>query len=154
MMSCKQSLLAILLLAPLAGCVPIFLLMPNPALHFYPVQGPASESADKVVLSAEITGSLSGTIRLHAAGGETCVGAWARVPNGEMDNGLASAWDLVYGAGTYTAKVLGSPSHLKASAEGSAGTRFLIEFYRDPIKGAPLVGVAKDNAGNTYKVVI
>ena len=153
-MRCKQALLATMFLVPLAGCVPLFLVLPNPALHLYPVQGPAAEVSAKVVLKAELSGNFSGTIRLQAASGESCVGAWAPVPKGEMDNGLASAWDLIYGAGTYTGRVLGSASHAKASAEGNTGTRFLIEFYRDPVKGSPLLGVAKDNAGNIYKVVL
>lgn len=84
---------------------------------------------------------------------ETCVGAWSAVPPEQAGDGLASAWDAIYGPGFYVAQVLGSTWRGRATLTGSRGTVFHLEFNRDTVTGARLRGVARDNRQNLYKVV-
>jgi hypothetical protein len=69
---------------------------------------------------------------------------------------LAFAWDLVYGQGYYVATILGSQNVGTAVATGDRGTVLQIEVHREQL-GNPEdnhFGVAVDNKGNIYKVVL
>ncbi len=65
-------------------------------------------------------------------------------------------WDAVYGGGYYNANVLGTPLHVRSALTGSNGTLLNVELYRRDIPGqmTEIRGVAEDNRGNIYKVVI
>lgn len=130
----------------------LLLLVACATLHLYPVKGPLTDQKSVSVITAKITGLNSGTISFSLPTGETCEGPWKRIPPGQVDNELSPIWDSVYGAGYYVANVLGSTLHGTAIIAGSKGTIFHLGFYRDTVKASPLLGVAKDDSGNIYKV--
>ncbi len=137
--------LAALPLLALLGCYR------PPRLYFHPVQGPRAGQA--LALPARTTGLAYGEIRVQLPEDETCVGAWSEIPVGQTEEGLASAWDEVYGTGFYRAQVLGSPWRGRATLTGSHGTIFHLELHREAVAGARLRGVARDNRQNLYKIV-
>lgn len=120
--------------------------------HLYPVKGPLAGQQPVPVILAKATGVTSGTISFLLPTGESCAGAWAPVAPGQVVNDLAPAWDSVFGEGNYVARVLGAKWHGRATIRGDQGTVVLIEFYRDTVQDSPLLGIAKDNNGNIYKV--
>ena len=122
------------------------------SLYFYPVRGPLAAQQPVPVITAKATGLASGSISLLLPSGEKCQGPWAPVPQGQVDNELSSTWNSVYGPGNYEARVLGSKWHGKAILTGNQGSKIQLEFFRDTVKDAPLQGVARDNAGNVYKI--
>jgi hypothetical protein len=65
-------------------------------------------------------------------------------------------WDAVYGSGYYTANVLGTPLHVRSTLTGSKGTTLDVEMYRRdvPEQLTEIHGVAQDNRGDIYKIVI
>jgi hypothetical protein len=66
------------------------------------------------------------------------------------------AWDAVYGGGYYTANVLGARLHVRSTLTGSNGATLDVEMYRRDVPGqlTEIRGVAQDNRGNIYKIVI
>lgn len=135
------------LLLALTGCIPS-----NPPLHFYPVKGPAAVQQPVKVLTADVSGFLSGTLSLRLPSGEMLQGPWSVIPKDEVYNDLMPSWAFIYGDGFYLANVLGSTWHGKATLTGSEGTTFRLEFYKDTVRDASFMGVSVDNHGNTFKV--
>jgi hypothetical protein len=73
-------------------------------------------------------------------------------------NDMASVWDAVYGQGFYVAHIIGNKEFARAVATGNQGTVLNVEMYRanakDKDSTPDIRGVAKDNKGNIYKVVL
>ena len=71
---------------------------------------------------------------------------------------MPSAWDAIYGQGFYVAHVLGAKYYARTKAMGNRGTILNVEIYRpENAQGsleAATKGVAKDSAGNIYKIVL
>ena len=142
-----------------------------PAQRLYPVQGPATAQTPPPSFNAKLSNYLgkSGTITLNQVGGETFKGPWTTVtityanpktpgtPSSYPPQpNLAFAWDLVYGQGYFLTHILGSQTAGQATATGNNGTVLQLEFQREKL-GAPIdniFGVAVDNKGNIYKVVL
>jgi hypothetical protein len=131
--------------------------------RLYPVQGPLAAQTAPPIYAAKMTGAFnSGNITVTLANGEVCTGAWGLVSSKPTDAGAASsvnwpkAWDTVYGSGYYTANVLGTPLHVRSALTGSKGTLLDVEMYRRDVPGqlTEIHGVAEDNRGNIYKIVI
>jgi len=131
--------------------------------RLYPVQGPLMTQAPVPVYSGKISGLINaGSISFVLNNGETCQGRWNRIVLVKDPQGAQSApvpvspdmpaiWDQIYGAGYYTAHVLGTALHAQASITGSRGTVLMVEFYR--ANAAPQIyGVAKDSNGNIFKM--
>ena len=141
------------------------------AQRLYPVQGPAAMQQTQPLFSAKLQGYLgqSGKITLVQSNGESFQGTWSIVTATFANNktpgtpasyppqpNLAFAWDAVYGQGYYVATILGSQNVGTAVATGDRGTVLQIEFHREQL-GVPEdnhFGVAVDNKGNIYKVVL
>jgi hypothetical protein len=139
--------------------------------RLYPVQGPAATQADPPVFTAKVTNYLgkSGIITLVQVNGESFQGPWSIVTATFYNDktpgtpasyppqpNLAFAWDAVYGEGYYVSTILGSENVGQAVATGDKGTVLQIEFHREQL-GVPEdnhFGVAVDNKGNIYKVVL
>ena len=137
--------------------------------RLYPVQGPLAAETAPPVYSAKLTGVFnSGNMSVKLEGGEVCTGSWSLVSRKPTVAGPAPAaaaapgvnwqkvWDAVYGNGFYTANVLGTPLHVRSTLTGSKGTMLDVEMYRRNIPGqmTEIRGVAQDNRGNIYKIVI
>ncbi|MDR3672920.1 MAG: hypothetical protein P4L36_18895 [Holophaga sp.] len=137
--------------------------------YLFPVQGPLSTRKPIPVIPATVghdsterfAGVTQGDISFVLPGGESFQGQWTRQPYINSDpNALAdlratdivSAWDAVYGDGYYQATVLGSLIHARATLKGSKGTNIQIEFNSSV--PWPTRGVARDDQGNIYKLVI
>jgi len=132
--------------------------------RLYPVQGPLSAKTPPPVLTARFTGGVnSGSVSLVGPDGEAANGNWARVATPSTDpsgiapaaDGMAALWDTIYGSGFFTAHVLGAGLYANAVITGKAGTVYNLEFYSADTrrKSVQIRGVAKDSAGNYYKVV-
>jgi hypothetical protein len=72
---------------------------------------------------------------------------------------MSSEWDTVYGLGFYVSHVLGSKLYVQAALSGNKGTVLNVEMYRpEVVEGRNIAssvkGVAKDNRGNIYKLVL
>jgi hypothetical protein len=139
--------------------------------RLFPVQGPAATQVPPPAFTAKLTNIFkqSGKITLVQENGESFQGTWtivtasffnAKTPGSPASYppqpNLAYAWDLVYGQGYYVGTILGSQNIGQAVATGDRGTVLEIEFHREQL-GVPEdnhFGVAVDNKGNIYKVVL
>jgi hypothetical protein len=141
------------------------------AQRLYPVQGPATAQTPPPSFNVKLTNYLkmSGNITLTQAGGETFQGTWSTVTITFINSktpgtpssyppqpNLAFAWDLVYGPGYFNTHILGSQTVGQATATGSNGTILQLEFQKEKLGAIidNIFGVAIDNKGNIYKVVI
>ncbi len=127
------------------------------------MKGPLAAQTAPPIYAAKMTGAFnSGNITVTLANGEACKGAWGLVSRKPTDAGAASSvdwpkvWDAVYGGGYYTANVLGAPLHVRSALTGSKGTTLDVEMFRRDVPGqlTEIHGVAEDNRGNIYKIVI
>ncbi|MBZ5616294.1 MAG: hypothetical protein LAO23_19975 [Acidobacteriia bacterium] len=140
-------------------------------VRFYPVQGSLSAQTPSPVLVGKVTGVITPKdISVVLSDGEVCKGHWVivhpvQVPKGATTataattNGMPSAWDTVYGPGFYVSHVLGARLYAQAAVSGDKGTVLNVEMYRpmnepEAIPGDSVKGVAKDNKGNIYKLVL
>jgi len=130
-------------------------------VHLYPVQGPLSRQAPPPVLIAKVTGALTpGSVSVALPEKEVCKGQWANVrqtggaaaAGARTGTDLASAWDVVYGPGFYVSHVLGERYYVRAVASCSHGNTLSLEMYTPVGGGAGIKGVAKDDAGNIFKL--
>jgi len=161
--------LAVMCLATMGGCA---------TAHMYPVRGPLIQQTPVPVYKAKMTqgpmiphGSFSAVL----GDGEVCKGEWklifgSKTPKpaapgaGPSAQDLAADWDIVYGTGYYSFKVLGAMSFMRAEAKGNRGTILDVEMYLNQSAAMPelpkdtnlireMAGVARDNKGNIYKLV-
>jgi hypothetical protein len=145
----KHLALLVIATALLAGCI---ILVPG---HLYPVEGPLASQSPPPIYTVTISGIVrSGTMKATLAGGEACKGSWSAVAqNDPTANRMAAEWDRVYGAGFFTANVLGNPVFARGTLTSPQGTTLDVEFYL-PVPGhlESAKGVARDNRGNIYKL--
>jgi hypothetical protein len=122
------------------------------------------------VFTAKVSGAFnSGSISVVLGDGEVCKGRWAlaqAVPapagaaevNDPAANDMPSVWDAVYGQGFYLSHIVGNKEFVRAVATGNRGTILNVEMYRAKAKDSnippDIKGVAQDNKGNIYKVVL
>ena len=139
-------------LLALTACIPPIPKL-TPKVYLHPVKGALASQQPPVAITGITTGFGSGTISLQLPGGESCTGNWVPVPQEQGDLGLASSWDQVYGDGFFTRHVLGSRWRGAATLRGDKGSEFRLEFYRGDAKENPMLGVARDSAGNLFKVI-
>lgn len=141
------------------------------AQRLYPVQGPATAQTPPPSFTAKLSNYLgkSGNIILTQDGGETFQGPWSTVTVTFINSktpgtpasfppqpNLAFAWGLVYGPGYFNTHILGSQTVGQATATGSNGTVLQLEFQKEKLGAIidNIFGVAVDNKGNIYKVVL
>jgi hypothetical protein len=138
--------------------------------RFYPVQGPLVSQTPLPVPTAKVSFGINpGNLSVVLTDGEVCKGHWVPVKRGEVPARTDSApgstaiamqadWDAVYGAGFYTAHVLGSKYYARTTATGDRGTVLHVEMYRPENAEGNLIaavkGVARDNRENVYKLVL
>jgi hypothetical protein len=141
------------------------------AQRLYPVQGPAATQTTPPLFTAKLANftGKAGKISLHQVDGESFQGTWSimtatfvnsKTPGSPASYppqpNLAYAWDAIYGQGYYVATILGSEDVGQAVATGDHGTILQIEFHRKQLGAQDdnRFGVAVDNKGNIYKVVL
>jgi len=126
--------------------------------RLYPVEGPLSAQTPVPVLMGKITGKIRPeTVSVILSHGEICKGRWIFVNEVQPSKGsnlvsapttdLSKAWDSIYGP-NYTSHIVGSKYYAQAVAPGNRGTTLNVE-----LNGFDK-GVAKDNKGNLYKLVL
>jgi hypothetical protein len=160
--------------ATILGLFALCFFVPSTSAHaqrLYPVQGPATAQTPPPSFNAKLTNYLknSGVITLTQAGGEAFQGPWSTVTVTFINTktpgtpssyppqpNLAFAWDLVYGPGYFNTHILGSQTIGQATATGSNGTVLQLEFQKEKLGAIidNIFGVAVDNKGNIYKVVL
>ena len=67
---------------------------------------------------------------------------------------MAADWDSVYGAGYFTAHVLGNKLYARATLTGTKGTVLHTEFSNEDNTPGNTKGVAADNKDNVFKVSV
>jgi hypothetical protein len=146
------------------ACAGIFILVGCSAtFHLYPVQGPLSNQKPSPVLVGVKTGFASGTLSIILPGGESCAGPWSLVRplqgkgsddqvKSPTEHDLSSTWDSIFGSGFYVANVLGARQYARSILIGNQGSTVYLELYSSEVEHSPVLGVAQDNKGNTYKV--
>jgi hypothetical protein len=151
----KASIIAIVMAATLlSGCI---LSVPG---GFSPVQGPLSKQSPIPTYAATISGLFSGSISVVLDNGEVFKGPWALVSETPPGTAavtpvdMAEDWDDVYGAGYFTAHVLGSKVYARATLTGSKGTVLQVEFNNENNTPGNTKGVAADNKSNVFKVSV
>jgi hypothetical protein len=146
----------------LVVCAAVVILGCSVRASLYPVQGPLSKHNPSLVYSARIEGfnGPGRAISVDYGDGEVLTGTWQVVPGARESKGAAAAsappsdnlsadWDVVYGPGFYSAHILGQ-TYEHGVLKGNRGTVMTVELYRrESIKG-----VARDNQGNVFKVVV
>ncbi|MCM0081128.1 hypothetical protein L4X63_05950 [Geomonas sp. Red32] len=150
----------ILTIFMLWGCTPPIAYTTS---YLFPVRGPISTGKPIPVIPVSVRSNLNdiGLISFSLPNGETFSGQWSRNlyinANPEKlaqlrETDINLAWDAVYGDGYYLSTVLGSLSHNRSIITGSQGTVIQLEF--NGAKPWLSTGVAKDDKGNIYKLVI
>lgn len=121
----------------------------NRTAHLYPVQGPLMQTSPN--LAIPLTAGFSASITMPS--GETFTGKSTRVDPGDVTaNKTAPQWDLVYGAGFFTANVLGAANRSIARLKGSRGGTLIVEFLFN--QNGTAKGIAMDEAGNVFKMAL
>jgi hypothetical protein len=150
----------------LVGCTPPIAYTTS---YLFPVQGPLSIDKPIPVIPVKFTNDfrnsvgliMSGDISFSLPSGESFSGRWSREAYINSDpialaqqreTDIKAAWDTVYGQGYYIANVLGSLIHARAILKGSKGNSIQIEF--NSAQPWPTRGVARDDQGNIYKLVV
>jgi hypothetical protein len=133
----------------LSGCM---VMVPG---HLYPIHGPLSTNAPTPIYDVSLSGLLmSGTMSATLQEGEVYRGSWTTIRQDDPSgSAMAVEWDSVYGRGFFVANVLGNPVFGRAVLTGTKGTTLNVEFY-DPKPGdiRRVIGIAKDNEGNVFKL--
>src|SRR5262249_8230725 len=128
--------------------------------RLYPIKGPLAAQVPAPVLAARIALRQNGEISLTLADGETATGRWVEgTANPSLNREMAPIWDAIYGQGFYTSQVLRTQLYARATVSGNRGTVLNVEFFREVethyrTTCFVLSGVAKDNNGNIYKLMI
>lgn len=132
--------------------------------RLYPVKGPLAEQTPPPIYAARVSaGFHSGSFTATLANGSKCQGQWTMVSTKPREGGsgpagnLGAAWDTVYGAGFYTANVLGARVHIEGKIPCSAGGSLYVEAVQHETGGPDnatqvIKGVATDDSGNIYKL--
>jgi len=132
---------------------------------FYPIEGPLSKEQPLPVLLATAYGIMgnTGNISLTLPDGEFCKGKWSSIApmsvgistasaSGTTISGMFSVWSTVYGSG-FSMSNLPGVNKGEAMLVGNKGTVIQVEFYTGS-GTANGTGVAKDNKGNIFKVLL
>lgn len=148
----------------------IFALSGCAAARVYPVEGPLSARIPVPVYKAKMSNLGSSGNFSTDINGEKFSARWHQVPrrhDATSKAGVAvdppnlrAEWDEVYGQGFYNNVVLQANFYLRSETTGDRGTKLVVEFYgnqkrpvEDPKIDLVLKGVAKDDRGNTYKLL-
>jgi len=133
--------------------------------RLYPVQGSLSAQTPVPVLMAKITGKINlDTISVILEDGEVCKGRWILVNHVQSPKGansviapatsMSGVWDSIYGPGFYLSRIVGARNYAQAVASGNRGTVLDVEMSSGTASdGSPIIGVARDNKDNVYKLV-
>lgn len=121
---------------------------------FSPVRGPLAEIKPAPNYSARMTGALSGEIAVAIPTDGSCAGRWSLLGSQQQSFDLSSAWDQVYGAGYYTAHVLGVREFVRTTLNCTGGAPIRIEVSNEKNTRGNTRGVAEDDRGNIFKVSV
>ena len=143
-------------LALLSGC--------STTASLFPVEGPLAKLSPPPVLEATVDGIMgnTGNIFLDLPDGEIRKGRWSSLApvhvkyssasaSGNATSGLAALWASVYGSG-YSIENVPGVNKGEAMLVCNHGTVMQVEFLTGS-GTANGTGVAKDNKGNTFKVL-
>ena len=126
----------------------------------FPVDGPLAKMSPPSVLEATVDGITgnTGNIFLDMPDGETCKGRWSSLApvhvkqsTASASGGMAALWATVYGS-SYSIENVPGVNKGEAMLVCNRGTVMQVEFLTGS-GTANGTGVAKDNRGNTFKVL-
>ena len=139
--------LATLPLLFLSACLPM-----SAPFHIYPVEQPGRVSAIPCRFKLHF-GWQHATLSASLPDGETYAATVdTRMPP-PADQEMAQLWDRVFGAGYFTAKVLGSPKYFRADLKNPAGDSLKMEVHTIPGDNQGAVeGVAVASNGRLFEV--
>ena len=121
---------------------------------FSPVHGPLADLRPAASYPAQMSGALSGEIRVGLPGDGTCAGPWSLRSSQQQAFDLAADWDQVYGEGYYTAHVLGVREFVRTTLDCTVGSAVRAELSNENNARGNTWGVAEDDHGNLFKVSV
>lgn len=121
---------------------------------FSPVRGPLAETKPAPNYPTRTTGALSGQITVSLPGEGSCTGPWSLLGGQQQSFDLSSDWDQIYGAGYYTAHVLGVREFVRTKLNCTDGTVVRMELSNEKNTRGNTRGVATDDHGNLFKVSV
>jgi hypothetical protein len=121
---------------------------------FSPVRGPLAGQKPVPSFPAQLSGAFSGTISVTLPGAGICRGNWSLAGPQAQNFDLSADWDQVYGAGYYSAHVLGDKEFVRTALNCSAGGVIRTEFSNENNKPGNTHGVAEDDHGNLFKISV
>ena len=135
----------------LSACGNLLVMVPG---HLYPVEGPLTRVTPMPVYTLRISGVGNSGALSATLDGRPLSGSWsAAAPDDPSANSMAADWDRVYGAGFFTASVLGTNIFARGTLTGKGDTTLAMQFIDSPDDMlAHARGVATDNKGNVYKL--
>ncbi len=128
-----------------SGCLPF-----GASFHLHRLEG-----ADSSPIPCHVRvhfGWQKATLTALPGGREVFTGSYPMVPT-PPDRAMAPLWDRIYGTGYFTAKVLGSPQHVRVTLMAEGGRSIQMEVHHPPGSDrGGLEGVAVGPDGELYKV--
>jgi len=121
---------------------------------FSPVRGPLADLKPTASYPAQMSGVLSGEIRVSLPGDGSCTGPWSLRGSQQQSFDLAADWDQVFGESYYTAHVLGVREFVRTTLNCTAGSVVHTELSNEKNKRGNTWGVAEDDHGNLFKISV
>ena len=121
---------------------------------FSPVHGPLADQKPVPSFPATMTGAWSGGISVALPGAGTCSGSWSLKGPQLQTFDLSAGWDQTYGAGYYSAHVLGDKQFVRTTLNCSAGGVIRTEVSNENNKPGNTHGVGEDDHGNLFKISV
>ena len=121
---------------------------------FSPVRGPLAELKPAPNYQARFTGALSGEINVNLPGDRSCTGPWSLRGSQQQSFDLSADWDQIYGAGYYSAHVLGVREFVRTTLKCTGGSVIRTEVSNESNRRGNTRGVAEDDHGNVFKVSV
>jgi hypothetical protein len=126
-------------------------------VNFYPIEGPLSQIKPLPLLQAKADGILgnTGTLTLSLHNGEVCTGKWSSLAPTFAATSSGTLFDRYGRSIGFQGSVIGIQPGVNRGAAFltcSAGTTIEAEFLTGS-GTANGVGVAKDSAGNVYRML-
>src|ERR1700747_3481416 len=102
----SQAVTTLISASLLSACANLLVAVPG---HLYPIEGPLTSVTPMPVYTVRISGVGNRGTLAATLEGQALAGSWSPVaPDDPAANSMAADWDRVYGAGFFTANVLGT----------------------------------------------
>lgn len=149
-MKISKAIWSVACVIPLVGCM-------STTVSMFPVAGPYSKQAPLPTIEAKASNiiSNSGPMTVTLPDGQSCAGKWASVAPQQVlmtSGSLFSVYGSAAGFNTITSSNVPGINGGQAFMSCSGGTTIEADFFTGS-GTASGYGIAKDSAGNVYKMI-